>query len=1036
VSITNTATGAVSETLSNSIGSFSQVALAPGQYEVAVSRDGFSAFKEMGISLESAAVFTVNAVLKVGAESAAVTVLANPVAIQTTTAEISNIVSGEEVEALPLNGRNYQGVGSLMPGVINTSPVAGMGTGGYNTFNSLNVNGAGLGGSLYVVDGVWNTTTIVHNQTTVMPNPDSIAEVKVLQNNYDARYTLMGAGVIMVQTKSGTDNFHGGAWEFLRNTALDDRNYFSPTVPPEHQNIFGWQLGGPVFIPRVYPRNNHKTFFYVNQQFVKQGVQSVITGATPTAAMRSGVFPSAIKDPAGGTFPNNTIPTSRINPNAVALLSALAPMPNYVSSAFNNFINTNPAVTDQHNVEVKADHNINSKLRLSGEVIYERQDAHDPSASRMGSPFNLNWDAYDTKNHTANLQFTQIISSSMTNQITVATGKFDEDHDFAGIHLLSQVPSYSENLPFSGGYLQNYIPQITFSGGWSQFGASSCCVVPHAKSLVNSLTDDWNWLRGQHSFSAGMTLLLGTGRYTYAGSGLTNGSFNFNGQFTGHPIADFLLGDATSFAQSSSAYRKAMHYTMASPYIEDHWKITRRVTLSAGLRLLFAPWSNTQPGYSASFDPGHFNPANAPIVAANGQITATPNYNPANGIVLNGLNGIPLNLNNAHEFYLAPVFGFAIDVFGNGRSALRGGYGITYTQAPEDGCGQGCINYPLTHSLNLLNPHFPDPTGGAPAPATAPSVTGADLHNNRAAQVQAYSLSWQQQIRSNWFVSVAGAGDISRHVPGPVAGPNIDLNQPGPAPGYNFNPLINTGNYANSYFSPYQGYNGIIYYTSYGKSSWNALLVSVRHPVGNNLYLTVAYTWSHNLTNMNALQNMRNLQSNYGNSTLNTPQVLTWSLIYTEPWLKNSTGWKRQVLSGWKLSDMTTIQTGGSLNLGLSTSHNGLATRPNQIAPVTDPHTMLQWFSQMSFAQPAPGFFGDVGVGTILSPGLVVFNMAAYKDFKLSERFVLQFRSEFFNAFNHPNFGAPNTNLGAGSFGQITSMKNPRIGELALKLRF
>ncbi|HEY3839534.1 MAG TPA: hypothetical protein VGL72_23345, partial [Bryobacteraceae bacterium] len=888
---------------------------------------------------------------------------------------------------MPLNGRNYQGVGSLMPGVVNTSPVAGMGTGGYNTFNSLNVNGQGLGGSLYLLDGVWNSATLVHNQTNIMPDPDSIAEVKVLQNNYDAKYTLMGGGVIMVQTKSGADDFHGGGWEFFRNTALDDRNYFSPTVPPEHQNIFGYQLGGPVFFPHLYSRNNHRTFFYVNQQFVNLDSQSVINGASATAAMRNGVFASTIKDPSGGTFPNNTIPVSRINPNAVALLNALDPLPNnIVPGVFNNYLNLNPAVTRQNDFEIKIDHNLNSKFRLSSEFIYEKQNAHDPDAGRMGSPFALNWDAYDTHNHLANLQLTEIVSPSMTNQITAATSKFDEDHDFAGVHLLSQVPGYSESLPFSGGYLQNYVPLITFSGGYSEFGASSCCVVPHAKNLVNSLTDDFSWLKGQHFITAGTTLLLGTDRYTYTGSGLTNGQFSFNGNFTGNSIADFLLGDAATFSQSSAAYRKYMTYHIVSPYIEDQWRMARRVTISAGMRLVFAPWSNTQRGFSASFDPGHFNPNNVPKVAANGQITATPNYNPGNGIVLNGEGGLPLNLNTAHQYHFAPVIGFAIDVFGNGKSSLRGGYGITYNSVPEDGCAQACINYPLTTSLNLVNPHFPDPTGGAAAPPTAPSISGMDLQNYQPAKVQSYSLSWQQQLASQWFVSVAGAGNIAQHIPGPSAGPNININQPGPVPGYDFNPLINTGNYSNAYFAPYQGYNNIIYYTSYGKSSWNALLVSVKHPIGHDLYLTVAYTWSHNLTNMNAIQDQEHPNSSYGNSSLNTPQVLTWSLIYSESWLKNSTGWKRQFLAGWKISDMTTIQTGASLNLGLSTSHNGLATRPNQIGPVTYPHQLLDWFSTGSYAQPPAGFYGDVGVGTILSPGLAVFNMAAYKDFRITER--------------------------------------------------
>ena len=182
--------------------------------------------------------------------------------------------------------------------------------------------------------------------------------------------------------------------------------------------------------------------------------------------------------------------------------------------------------------------------------------------------------------------------------------------------------------------------------------------------------------------------------------------------------------------------------------------------------------------------------------------------------------------------------------------------------------------WPSSSLRNLVNPHFPNPTGGAAAPATAPSISGTDLHNEQSGKVQSYSLSWQQQIGSQWFLSIAGSGNIGTHLPGgPIVG-YLNINQP----------------HSNAYFAPYQGYNTISYYTSWAKSSWNGLLLSVRHPIGNILYLTVAYTYSHNLTTLNSVQDVYNPNSSYGNSTLNTPQVFTWSLIYTEPWLKNSTG--------------------------------------------------------------------------------------------------------------------------------------------------
>jgi hypothetical protein len=269
---------AVTETVSNSAGNFVQVGLNSGHYEVTVSNPGFATYRQTNIYVEPMATYTVRATLKPGSVSTTVTVTGTEAQVQTTTAEISSTVSGEEAQELPLNGRNFEQLGSLMPGVINTSPVATMGTGGYSTVNTLQVNGGtitGSGGSseygaIYYLDGLWISSNVVHDENIVTPNPDEITEVKAMQNNFSAQYTLMGASAIVVQTKSGSDTYHGGAWEFLRNTDLNATQYFSHAPTAMKWNIFGYNLGGPLFIPKIYDAGRKKTFFYFNQQWVRQ----------------------------------------------------------------------------------------------------------------------------------------------------------------------------------------------------------------------------------------------------------------------------------------------------------------------------------------------------------------------------------------------------------------------------------------------------------------------------------------------------------------------------------------------------------------------------------------------------------------------------------------------------------------------------------------------------------------------------------------------------------------------------------------------
>jgi len=1072
VTVTNEGTKAITHAVSNSSGSYSVVGLPSGKYDVTVNSPGFGSFNEVAIYLEPAGVFTVNVALKAGTVSTAITVSANAVAVQTATNEISNTVSGEEAQDLPLNGRNYEGLAQLMPGVINTAPDTAMGIGGFATSNYINVNGGGSSGTLYTLDGIWNENTGNMTQTTITPNPDEIEEIKVLQNNYESKYSLMGASVVLVQTKSGTSAFHGGAWEFLRNTFLDTRNFFVPAatgISPEEWNIYGWNIGGPIYIPHHYNASKEKTFFYFNQQWVRQKQGGVVSGATPTAAMRSGTFPVAgsaspylttanggwLRDPSQpaskpcnatvqtGCFPNNQLPVSMINQADLALLNALAVLPNNQSTAFNNYINTVPTITRQHDEEAKVDHYITSKLHLTGEYFYEGQNAHNPNASRMGSPFSTNYDIFLSNNQLAQIQLTQIISPCMTNQTSIAMNNYKITHDFDGIVNVSQIQGYSQSFPYAGGYLEDRLPHVTFSGGWSQFGTSANNTIPNATDLEDTITDDWSWLRGKHFLQAGGTMLFGTKRQWETVSN-TTGDINFNGSFTGNSIADYLLGDAATFAQGSDGFRKYIHYTIFSPYLEDRWSATRRLTITAGVRFFRMPFPNAQQGTTANFNPTLFSLANAPTVAHNGVLSGPNSIGYVNGIELNGKNGVPLNITNEHNFYVSPVIGFALDIFGNGRTSLRGGFGVTYNRngGMGEACSQGCVSYPILSQTNLINTSFPNVTGGtAPAP-TAGGVSGMP-RDYQIAKIETWSLSWQQQLGTNWLLSIAGAGNKVNHL-----NTSYNINQPPPVSGYDFNPNLNLTTYTSAYYAPYQGYGSITWYNPIGVDNWNALEVGLRHPAGHHIYLTMAYTWSHNLDNNGGFQNIYNLKSAYGNSTLNTPNVFNASIIYSLPMFNS--GWKQAVFGGWKYSDMTTIQSGSFQTMGLSGSGLGLASRPNQVGRLTYPKTwkpyqystaQQQWFSTGTttnpiWAKPAAGFFGNVGNGTIEGPGVTVSNMALYKSFPIRESAKLEFRTEYFNIFNHTNPNGPNTTFGAGAFGTITSAKDPRIGELSLKLNF
>ena len=1043
VTVTRETTTVQTTRQSNDSGEFVIPGLPVGSYTVTVSKQGFSTFTEKGIILHPATTATVAVEMKTGAVNAQVTVTATAAEVETRTPEVSHSVAGEQIKILPLNGRNYQALAGTMPGVLNENVGAALGTGGRATSNVLSVSGQTVQSTLYVLDGIWNENTGNMGQSSVVPNPDSLEEVRVLQNNYSVKYSLMGGSVVLLQTRSGTQKFHGNVWEYLRNTDLNAKNYFSTTRPVYQQNIFGYNLSGPLFIPHLYNADRRKTFFFWNQQWVRLNQGSTLTGITPTADQRAGIFTTSIKDPSTGKpFPLNSsgqyqIPHAELNPDAVAFINGVYPLPNYSSSS-NNYINNIPQVTNQRDDEIKVEHNLNQKFRLLGEFLDETQTYTQSSLSgaQSGEIFPTNYEQDLTHNKLAQISLTALLSNALVNTTSVAMNIFDLDLNLKGITDISQVPGFSGNLPFNG-YLASRLPLVTISGGTAPEGIPAARPLTHAADLDDTVSDDLSWLKGKQYLQMGINILFNTKRQNVTGP--TNGQWSFSGNFTGNGLADFLLGDATSFTQASDQRRVSVHATTVSPYFEDSIHLTKDVTVTAGLRVWHMPLPYPVPGTQTIFDPAAYSLAAAPSVSSTGVITPTPTYNPLNGLVTNGVGGVPNNFSSRHNWYFGPSVGFAWDVFGNGKTSLRGGYGLTYSRIfTNQDCSFNCANNPpAILSSNLVNPIFPNAaTSGTTPPPTIQSLSNADL-DIQASQLHTYSLGVQREIARNWTASVIGASSQTRHLVG-----TWNYNQPLPYGNYDFNPVINAGKVSQYLYGPYLGYAGISTLTSRQGSNWNALEASLMHPVSANLFLTVAYTWSHDLTTYtNASYTVidpYHPSRYYGNAEgLNFPQNASVTAIWNLPWFRQAHGFKRLVLGGWQYSDITTFRSGVSATAGLSVANQGIAVHPDATGkPIKGPQTVSQWFNTAAYQAPQPGYYGNASIGTIRDPGLVDFDMALYKNFHVWESHEFQFRAEAFNVFNHPNFANVVTTVGNSNYGHVTSAHDPRILEFAARYQF
>jgi hypothetical protein len=1066
VTITNTLTGVVVRTLqSGSSGVYDAEALPVGTYQVAAEASGFGRSVRSGITLNVADRVEIDFVMKVGAVSKTVEVKAEAGAVvQTQTGDQSQLIATSQISELPILGRSFMQLQQLVPGSSKEGPDE-IGKGFYGT-RGYAINGASEDYTGYELDGVQNNDTGNAESNMTNPGPDVLAEVKVLSSNYSAKYGTAAGAVILAVTKSGTHDFHGGAYGYDRNDKLDAADFFlnaaNELKSPLRYNDFGYTLGGPFYIPGHYNTDKSKTFFFWGEEWLRIREKSTIVTATPTVAMRNGDFTGygPLLNPTNPTtgLPMTTpsgapcvsganmdqIAPSCIDNNVSLLLNQDFPLP--TTTGFFNYVAG--ATTGQNWTEqmIRVDQNIKQKTRAFVRYIHDGWIENDPTTLWSSDSFPTIHSRVDVPSRNFIAKVTNVLSPTTLNEIS-----YSWNSDYPSPKTDSMLILGADTKPAGYNVQQIFnenptgvVPDMSFSGGWG--GISSLWGNPWRVHENHSMaTEDFAKQVGRHSLQAGAMYIFSIIMLQGEVSPNYQGAYNFTGAFTNNPIADALLDRPYTYAEAENGSRIAFYnYHQFETYFQDDWKATRRLTLNLGLRWFAIPHQ-----YSlqiSNFQASAYNPAQAVTVTPSGQIV--PNTGtPLNGIVLAGQNGTPRGLVKNYWNTFAPRFGFAYDLFGDGKTAIRGGYGMGYYRIQDNDIQEMQGNAPFTTIATYFSPPFDNP--GLGSTVAGPASLQAVNPVYKLPGIQSWSLGIQRELPANTLLSVAYVGSKGTHMD-----LNANINQPLPAMGYDFDPRIActattpypcTSRVSTDYVRPYLGWSTINQVSTVGNSIYNALQARLEKRVSGGMTLAAAYTWSRAIgiggvegLGSSTVQNAYNLAAERGPTGYDRTHVLVANFVYQLPFLHSLTGAPGLVLKGWEATGVVTFESGMPLTAGYSSPTQGLAIRPDAVAgtSVSGPKAVDQWFNINAFAAPPFGYFGNAGYNTIRGPGMNNWDLGAFKNFKIRERATVQFRAEFFNAFNHAQFNTVATTLGAGGFGEITSAHTPRVVQLALRLAF
>jgi Carboxypeptidase regulatory-like domain/TonB-dependent Receptor Plug Domain len=1056
---------------SDASGFYTAPNLQAGTYSVKVVAQGFETYNGKNIVLNVAEKHGFNVQLKAGSVTTTVTVEDNPVSVDTESSAQAGTISGQQVRELELSSRNFQQLVTLQPGVANS----GLGDEAAASNTGLAINGARANANNWTVDGA-DINDSGSNATVVnTPSVDAIQEFTLARSNYDAGYGRSGGGQIVVATKSGTSAFHGDVYEFVRNTILDSNDYFNKMAqlqagepnkqPVNHHNVYGFTIGGPVFIPHAYNTDKKKTFFFWSEDWHKLTTPGSATMPAPTQAMLNGVVSGDFTNaPAGCTTYDAASNSTTISPSCYSKNSQV-----YLQNVFSKYqANSGPnyffsysAMNNLRDDIVRVDHYFNDKLHFYARYMNDVMPVNEPMGLWAGNNYpGLVNTLVDSpgKNVVGNLTWT--ISPKIINEVEFVWAQGEYHSTIASGQFATSSTVISALTPGTEVYPDPYgrVPAVSING---VTGFSAGSAPWKERNLDRTYFDNLSILLGKHTLRTGFQFQQMIKSENGTGG---NPSYSFNSW------GDFLVGNVLSFDQASRDVIPDLHYVNSEAYINDDWKLNQKLTINLGVRYSFLPSVTDVNNTLLAFDPTLFNAANAPTMLPDGTMSTSGAINAgnyANGLIFpkgtacsyaqaNSLfascspYGAYVNPNDHWNF--GPRVGFAYNPDGRGVTSIRGGFGVFYDRVLNGIWEQNAFANPIyAPATAIFNGSFDNIKGTAAAgPSYGPNgLTSTGTPTFKVPSYANYSLGVQRQLLPTTTIEVSYVGNQARHLVG-----QFDENQPtvstwaAQAPGTSVNA-----------YRPYLGYGGIADRAPLYTSNYNSLQISAQHS-GHGLTLGIAYTWSKLLTTSSGdrangqyalvTTDSYDLRKDYGPSTANTPQIFMANYIYDLPFFKGQHGLEGKVLGGWELSGITQAVSGQSFSVSQpwdpfdpNAVNAGIglgASRPDQVSSVHMTKSLNQWFSTSSFAR-ANDHFGSAASGSLLGPGMQEWDLAAIKNVDFADRYRFQLRGEFFNAFNHTNWnGAPaggiDLSLADSSFGSILSDVNPRRIQLAAKFYF